>query len=134
MSRISHLSAAICIGLLIVVTSSASEAQRLKRFWAGWQREVKERGVAPEVYAERFAKESTPNLLPEMVRDLRDDKSDERFFGYVLVMVNWDPHECRGILRKEMRSNNEKDRIWAEEFLTELQSFQEAKRKTRLGR
>jgi len=121
--------AAICMGLLLVVAANcAIGSETLKSFWAGWQREVKERGVAPEVYGQQFAKRADPQLLSEMVRDLRGDKSDERFFSYVVVMVNWDPNQSRSILKKQMLSSTETDRVWAKEFLTELESFHEAKR------
>lgn len=121
--------AAISVALsILLITNSAIASDTLKTFWAGWQREVKQRGVTPEAYSRQFAKRTDPQLLSEMVRDLRGDKSDERFFSYVLVMVNWDPKQSRAVLAKQARSKNETDRIWAKEFLSELESFQETKR------
>jgi hypothetical protein len=121
--------AAISVALSILFTANCAIAsETLKSFWAGWQREVKDRGVAPEVFGRQFAQRADPQLLSEMVRDLRGDKTDDRFFSYVLVMVNWDPNQSRPILKKQLLSSNKTDRVWAKEFLAELESFQEAKR------
>jgi hypothetical protein len=114
--------------LATFVNAEAASAEQLKSFWAGWESQVKTKRMQPEIYALEFAKTSSPALLADMVKDLRGDKSDDRFFAYVLVAVNWNPSKSRKILNGLLHSGNQIDRIWAREFLTELDSYEEAKR------
>ena len=127
----SVLMALMCVLILPFLWGDVGKdasSEVLKKFWNGWEKQVKAKKITPEEYGRQFAKISSPAILPEMVKDLRADKSDDRFFSYVLVVINWDPNQSRDALNKIIRSENQIDRTWAKDFLTELESYQEAKR------
>jgi len=107
---------------------AANEAGKLDAFWRGWKSQVLTGKVKAAAYCSLFARQSSPQVLPLMVRDLHEDRSDDRFFPYALVAVKWNPDACRKILTKIMRSDDRIDRIWAHEFLTEINSYNEAKK------
>ena len=104
--------------LVASATLSASDIPELSRFWVDLSRLTpRERPV----YIKHYASRHSSDIIYSMIEDLRSEKDDSKFCVYSMVVVQLDAASSIRVLKKIRTSPYPNDRVWAKEFLIDIQ-------------
>ena len=77
-------------------------------------------------YCRAFAKRSSPNLIGDIVSDLRKHPSVERTFVYSVIILNWDHRTVLKSLKRYYESDDPSLHKIAADFIGDIEEKQQA--------